>query len=103
MVITSPSSSRLSVTWDSNDNDDDYIVEYQLINTDQCKNEEGRRTQGYTGPLKTFTIPNLLPYSMYRVFVTSVDSNCVSETTMATAVTEESGKMLRGLLSNYRF
>ena len=89
----STSSSSVTVTWDSYVSNDNFKVEYQLIKTDQCKDETGNRVLAYVGTEKTHTISRLSAYSTYSIFVSSSGSwpPCVSDEETVNVVTEESG------------
>ena len=75
LVVTKKESKpdRLTVTWDPPHPPCavDYVVEYQLVDWDQCDPTEGLRTPFMNTSDTSVTVTGLEPYSTYRIYVSA--------------------------------
>ena len=77
-----------------------YRVEYQLINIDQCRVEEGSRrvTAGVTSSENTnYELTGLEPYSTYDLFVVALGQADDSPDFMISAMTDQHGEYFLGV------
>ena len=70
---------------------DNYTVEYQITNKDQCDDTIGDKTMFRVLPSTTITITGLHAYSTYTVFVSS-NNHVGSNEDRETAMTAMTGK-----------
>ena len=68
-----------------------FLVQYQLIDDDQCNDTPGQRTHAYSGTGTSATVTGLKPYSTYTIFVASFDIMCTTTESSGDAITSESG------------
>ena len=96
---TPSQSESLTVSWEAPHPPcaTEYVVEYQLINFDQCDDTSGPKIMVDTIEDTSITITELHPYSKYAVFVTAKNHLGGSETTVL-ATTSEAGRQTGFLL-----
>ncbi len=73
---------------------DEYLVEYQLTNIDQCSTTSDSPVEVYDQITDTeITFMGLIPHSTYRVSVTAMNSGGAAENASSTDIqTEEASK-----------
>ncbi len=67
-------SDKLDIIWDPHPCADLYSVYYQLINRDQCENQQMPREHYWDGNDTTLTINGVEPFSTYNVIVIAYNS-----------------------------
>ena len=93
LVANSISSTTVSVSWDSSVTTATFNVEYQLMRTDQCRNENEDPRIIYVGFDKTLGIGGLSPYSTYDITVIAFGASppCREDRDTISVVTDETG------------
>ena len=107
VTTSSTDATRLDVTWEyspTHQQCDLFIVEYMLINRDQCPNlPQGTRTLFSSMDItKSITLTGLYPYSTYSVFVRAMNDAGTGPEISADGTTSSAGMQRKSLLRHPR-